>query len=423
MIIGILLEFVYLLSVAVIWLMLVYQVLLAFSGYLYSRRKSKNTAPAGEMPSVSIIIPARNEEKVIAETARCMLGLEYPREKMELIVMNDGSTDRTREILESIAANDARLRVVNIPKEDSGQGKSKVLNRAVELAKGEIIAVYDADNRPEQDALKLLVQELVANPEFIAAIGKFRTINKDKTFMTRFVNIESLSFQWILQAGRSFLFDIAILPGTNFVIWKKTVQEIGGWDVNALTEDAELSLRLYKAGWKIKFVPRSITWEQEPESIKVWLKQRERWVRGNNYVMVRLLTEFKDFKDIVIGVEFLVFSLMYYIFYAATMLSNIFFVLGLLNLVHIRIQGPFLEVWIVAYMLFVSEIVLTLSREQNEDNVQNMFYVILMYFTYCQLWLVVVTKAFVKDFIKREKFVWYKTERTADLPGSAATTR
>jgi cellulose synthase/poly-beta-1,6-N-acetylglucosamine synthase-like glycosyltransferase len=146
----------------------------------------------------------------------------------------------------------------------------------------------------------------------------------------------------------------------------------------------------------------------------VWLRQRERWVRGNNYVLGKTISGMGKFKEKYIGVEFLGFSLMYYIFFFAMILSDIFFVLGILNIVSIRIQGPFLEVWITAYMLFVSEIVLMLSRETDGDNAMNIAYVILMYFTYCQLWLVVVMSAFIKDFIKKEKMIWYKTERSAE---------
>jgi cellulose synthase/poly-beta-1,6-N-acetylglucosamine synthase-like glycosyltransferase len=413
MIVEIILELSYLIVVAVIWLMLLYQGILTFTGYLYSRQRSKGASVKhGEMPTVSILIPARNEERVISETVKCMLNLKYPHDKLEIIVINDASTDNTSEILHSM--KEKRLRVLDVPKENSGKGKSSVLNFGVTQASGEIIAVYDADNRPDNNALALLVNELRAysGQGFVSAIGKFRTINKNKTILTRFINIESQSFQWILQAGRSFLFDIAILPGTNFVIWKKTVLEMGGWDTEALTEDAELSARIYKVGGKIKFVPQAITWEQEPERVSVWLKQRERWVRGNNYVLKKVFFDFMNFKNKTIGLEFLIFTSMYYIFFFAMVFSDIFFVLGLLNIINIRIQGPFLEVWIVAYMLFVSEIVLTLSREPNEDSAKNIFYVILMYFTYCQLWIIVVFSAFIKDFIKREKTLWYKTERT-----------
>lgn len=103
---------------------------------------------------------------------------------------------------------------------------------------------------------------------------------------------------------------------------------------------------------------------------------------------------------------------MYYIFFSAILLSDIFFILGLLNIVNVQIQGPFLEVWIVAYMLFVSELTLMLSRESGEESVKNFFYIILMYFTYCQLWLIVGLSAFIKDFVIKEKNIWYKTERT-----------
>jgi len=415
MIIDVLLELGYILVVAIIWLMLLYQVVLTFAGYLYSRRKPRaREMRKDNMPLVTILIPARNEENVIAETVACIFRLDYPKDRFELIIINDGSTDRTREILAEV--KDARLKVINIPKEESGRGKSRVLNIGVKQAAGDLIAIYDADNRPEPDSLMMLVSELLADGQFIAAIGKFRTINKHKTIVTRFVNIETQAFQWIIQAGRSFLFDIAILPGTNFVIWKKTVLEAGGWDENALTEDAELSHRLYKAGGKIKFVPQAITREQEPETVRVWLRQRERWVRGNNYLLRKVLADFTHFKDKVIGVEFLTFAAMYYIFFIAMILSDLFFVLGLLNIVNIPIQGPFLEVWITAFMLFVSEIVLMLSREPTEDNASNIFLVIMMYFTYCQLWLVVVVSAFIKDFVRKEKAIWYKTERTSDIP-------
>lgn len=414
MITELLFEFVYILVVAVIWLMLVYQVILTFGGYLYSRKRvglGKQLIPTENLPFVSVLIPARNEEKVIKETVECMFALKYPENKIEIIVVNDGSNDKTQEILESI--NDKRLKVINIPVNESGKGKSRVLNLGLTCASGELLAVYDADNRPEPESLKILVNELVSSEGYVAAIGKFRTINKDRTNLTRFVNIESLSFQWIIQAGRSFLFDIAILPGTNFVIHKKVAIDAGGWDEHALTEDAELSERLYRDGWKIKFVPNAITWEQEPETIKVWLKQRERWVRGNNYVLKKVWKDFNGFKSKIIGTEFLSFSLMYYIFFFGMILSDIFFILGLLHFVNIRIEGPFLEIWIAAYMLFVSEIVLMLSRETNEDSIKNIIYAIFMYFTYCQLWLIVVSSAFIKDFIKKEKMVWYKTERTS----------
>lgn len=418
MILDLAVELLYIIVVSLIWAMLVYQVVLTAAGYLYSRRRLKGSAiPAAQLPALSIIVPARNEESVIAETVACLFRLEYPPDRLEIIIINDGSTDRTGEILGAIG--DPRLKVITIPREESGQGKSRVLNIAARQAAGALIAIYDADNRPAPDAMKILARELLADRQFVAAIGKFRTINRSSSILTRFVNIETQAFQWIIQAGRSFLFDIAILPGTNFVIWRDVVLAAGGWDDKALTEDAELSARLYQAGGKIKFVPQAVTWEQEPDTVRVWIKQRTRWVRGNNYLLGKLWKDAWTFKSRIIGLEFLGFSMMYYLFFCAMLLSNAFFILGILNIVTIRIQGPFLELWIAAFLLFVSEIVLMLSREPNEDSASNIFYVMVMYFTYCQLWIVVVTSAFFKDFIRKEKAIWYKTERSRQSSRSA----
>lgn len=312
---GPIFEVVYLAAVVVIWSALLYQALLTAAGYLYSRRKPARHLDPVELPRVSILVPARDEEEVIRSTVEHLLGLDYPREKIDVIIINDGSSDRTREILESI--RDPRLTVLHVPRERSGQGKSRALNSGIRRARGELIAVYDADNRPDPASLRLLVDGLMADRSYSAAIRKFRCLNKSRALLTRFVNIETMSFQWIIQAGRSFLFRIAILPGTNFVIWKQAVIDAGGWDEKALTEDAELSMRLYRAGRKIRFVPRAVTWEQEPETVRVWLRQRERWVRGNNYVFSKLIRIRRDFKSSVIGWEFVLFSSMYYIFFAA----------------------------------------------------------------------------------------------------------
>ena len=79
------------------------------------------------------------------------------------------------------------------------------------------------------------------------------------------------------------------------------LDRIGGWDEEALTEDSEMSLRIYAAGWYIKFVPYSVTWEQEPERFSVWVKQRTRWVRGNNYVIAKFLRHLPDYAQAIRG--------------------------------------------------------------------------------------------------------------------------
>lgn len=411
----ILFEILYVVSVILIWFMLVYQFVLTFAGYLYSREseleKSRLEKMTDELPGLSVVIPAHNEELVIEHTLRSLYASDYPKDKLDVIVMNDASSDRTREILDGLVSEFPSLRPIHVPKEEGGKGKAAALNKAIRLAKHPLIAVFDADNQPEPKSLRYLALQFKLDPTLGAVLGKFRTLNRKRNLLTRFINIEGLTFQWIVQAGRWKLLKIATLPGTNFIVRKEVLDEVGDWDDEALTEDAELSLRILEAGYRIKFVPYAVTWEQEPENLSTWFKQRTRWARGNFYLMGKFASTIKRAKNKALPLEMIYFVCLYYVFLVAVVVSALFFIFGLLNLISLQIPGPYLEVWLMAYLLFVTEIVLMLSRESKEDSPSNILYVMAMYFTYCQLWPVVVARAFYLEFIRKEKRTWSKTRR------------
>ncbi len=240
-----------------------------------------------EYPFVSILVPAHNEGKVIGKTVESLLSLDYPIDKMELIVINDNSSDNSKDILQSIKNRHGKYNftIINTDNITGGKGKSNALNIGYQVAKGDFIAIYDADNTPERTALRYLIQTIVKDSSLGAVIGKFRTRNKHKNILTKFINIETLSFQWIAQAGRRQLLGLCTIPGTNFVLRRTTIEKLGGWDTKAIAEDTEISFRIYKMGQRITYVPQSVTWEQEPETAAVWIKQRTRWVKGNIYVL------------------------------------------------------------------------------------------------------------------------------------------
>jgi cellulose synthase/poly-beta-1,6-N-acetylglucosamine synthase-like glycosyltransferase len=420
MISGIPIDLLFIISVLLIWFMLMYQFVLAFAGYLYSRESNRERKwldqQTFDVPALSIMIPAHNEELVIERTLKTLMASDYPLSKLEIIVLNDGSTDQTQAILDRLAKEHSCIRAVHIPKAEGGKGKAAVLNRGLKLVKHDLIAIYDADNQPQPSSLRYLVSQFKLTPELGAALGKFRTLNRRRNWLTRFINIEGLSFQWIVQAGRWKLLKVATLPGTNFIIRKKVLDEVGGWDEEALTEDAELSLRILEAGYRIKFVPYAVTWEQEPENLSTWFRQRVRWARGNFYLMRKFMTGIRTAKNKALGLEVFYFLCLYYVFVAAILSSALIFFLGLFGVIFIPVPGPYLEVWLMAYLLFVTEIVLMLSREPGEDSVSNIFFTMAMYFTYCQLWPLVVASAFWKEYVKGEKRTWSKTKRFAERP-------
>ncbi|HAT7997685.1 TPA: glycosyltransferase family 2 protein, partial [Clostridioides difficile] len=400
-----------------IWSLLLINIILAMGGYIfYFKNFDKEIKEIDEYPMISILVPAHNEAKVIGRTVESLLLLNYPKSKMELIVINDNSSDNSKEILENIKDryNNYNFTIINTDSLTGGKGKSNALNIGYTISKGDFIAVYDADNTPDKNALRYLVQTIVMNDELGAVIGKFRTRNKNKNLLTKFINIETLSFQWMSQAGRWQLFNLCTIPGTNFILRRSIIEEIGGWDSKAIAEDTEISFRIYKLGYKIKLVPQSITWEQEPETVKVWIKQRTRWAKGNIYVLMKYIKNiFKQGRNkIVFDIAY--FFSVYFLFLTSVIISDILFVLSISKLVEISIPINFFLIWILSYLLFIIEVSISLTIEKGEATIENIFIVAIMYFTYSQLWLFVAIKGmieYLKDIIFKREVKWYKTER------------
>ncbi|WP_236880079.1 glycosyltransferase, partial [Clostridioides difficile] len=410
-------EYLFVFSLCSIWSLLLINIILAMGGYIfYFKNFDKEIKEIDEYPMISILVPAHNEAKVIGRTVESLLLLNYPKSKMELIVINDNSSDNSKEILENIKDryNNYNFTIINTDSLTGGKGKSNALNIGYTISKGDFIAVYDADNTPDKNALRYLVQTIVMDDELGAVIGKFRTRNKNKNLLTKFINIETLSFQWMSQAGRWQLFNLCTIPGTNFILRRSIIEEIGGWDSKAIAEDTEISFRIYKLGYKIKLVPQSITWEQEPETVKVWIKQRTRWAKGNIYVLMKYIKNiFKQGRNkIVFDIAY--FFSVYFLFLTSVIISDILFVLSISKLVEISIPINFFLIWILSYLLFIIEVSISLTIEKGEATIENIFIVAIMYFTYSQLWLFVAIKGmieYLKDIIFKREVKWYKTER------------
>ncbi|HLQ96915.1 MAG TPA: glycosyltransferase [Pseudogracilibacillus sp.] len=406
------------LSIYLIWAMLLYHLFLMLGGYFHSIRYKefqKNWLTLEKnYPTVSILVPAHNEEIVIENTIQALLQLNYPKNKLEVIIINDNSTDQTGKIIDQYAAKHPFIHALHTKPPHAGKGKSGALNQGLKRSTGEIIAVYDADNTPEPDAIHHLALGLIHDPKAGAVVGKFRVINAKKNLLTRLINMETLTFQWLAQAGRWFWFKMATIPGTNFAIRRSILEKLGGWDEKALSEDTELSIRVYNLGYYIRFFPKAITWEQEPERLKVWWKQRTRWARGNLYVIFKYTLKFRELKNKKIFIDLFYFLLTYLLFFGGVLLSHSIFVTNLFFDLDLKIGLVSYVLLIVGFLLFVTEVCLCLSIEDKQLTIKNFFIVLLMYFTYSQIWLfLVVYSAYVelKRLLLKEEVTWYKTER------------
>ncbi len=354
-----------------------------------------------------------------------MLNFDYPKDKYEIIVVNDNSSDNTEEILQELAAKhpDHRLICLSTDKVVGGTGKSNALNIGYSIAKGSVIAIYDADNTPEKPALRLLVENLMADEKLGAVIGKFRTRNRNASILSRFVNIETLSHQCTNQAGRYFFFRLCTIPGTNYVIRRSIIEKVGGWDVKALSEDTEISFRIYRMGYYIKLLPQAVTWEQEPHLLPIWFKQRVRWAKGNIYVMIKNFKYTFDKNAGAMRLDTLYYALVYSIMLTSLIASDMIFLGGMLGLVTVKLGGFTPLLWGMAIVVFVANIMLTLSLERNEFSIESLGLATLMLFTYAKLWVVVVAKAAWEstiDAVFKREVKWDKTVRYVETASQEA---
>ncbi|EAG9321359.1 glycosyltransferase family 2 protein [Listeria monocytogenes] len=411
-------DYLALFAVVCIWGLLLINIVLIVAGYVYYLKNEARNVPEipAEVPFVSVMVPAHNEGKVIVKTVESLLAFDYPVDRYEIIVINDNSSDNSAELLAAIQAKNPRrfLKIINTDNITGGKGKSNALNIGFAESRGELVAIYDADNTPEQQALRILVGEITNDAKLGAVIGKFRTRNRNASWLTRFINIETLSFQWMAQAGRWALFKLCTIPGTNFIVRRSLLEEIGGWDVKAVAEDTEISFRIYMMGYRIKFQAKAVTWEQEPQTLPVWFKQRSRWAKGNIYVILKNVPLLFKREGRRVRFDILYFLSIYFLLLTSLIVSDVLLVLYALGLVHTTLAGLSGALWLLAILLFIAGTFITLTTEKGEISFSNLLFIMLMYVTYCQLWMVVAAYGFfifLKDTVLKRETKWYKTER------------
>lgn len=377
---------------------------------LYYRSNNKKSPVLQHYPSVDVLIPAHNEEKVIKKTLEAMLKLEYPGEK-RVYLLNDNSQDETEEIAETFCKKFKDVYHIKVPPGEP-RGKSRVLNYGLQISQSKYFIVYDADNQPEPQALKLLVEAAEAIPNAVGAVGYVKTINENENWLTRMISLEFQIFQLLMQSGRWILFKTGSLTGTNMLLKRSIIEEVGEYDVYALAEDAELTLRITRAGGLLPIIPEAVTWEQEPQQLKVLIKQRTRWLQGNLYLLEKMVTSFEYYRGKML-VHTLQQVLVYVIFLIFLLVSDGWFIAGILGFTTITLPIPMLLIWYVAYILYTCQL---FSAQVAEKTISplNMLIGFIMYFTYAQLFIILFIRSlyyYLKARKKRETISWDKTIR------------
>jgi|GEM_PF-503913 1,2-diacylglycerol 3-beta-glucosyltransferase len=257
-----------------------YGTVLMVAGILPRHRESP--PPADYRPFVSIIVPARNEEDVIADTVRCLCALDYRgpdgRPHFEVIVVDHRSTDRTPEVLDALR-REFPITVVR-PGPEDGVGKAVALNVGLATARGEVIAVFDADARVAPDFLSRLVPYL-AEPGVAGVQARKLIYDGQRTLLMQAQEDDYFVFQTLTQRSRQRLGGAVILTGNGLVTRRDALEAVGGWNEAALTEDIDLSIRYALKGWTVRYCEDVVVWEEAVATWRGLIQQRTRWSEGS----------------------------------------------------------------------------------------------------------------------------------------------
>lgn len=261
--------------------------------YFYWERKGTITElpTLSQYPPVSILIPCHNEGDNARETIHYAMQQLYPN--FEVIAINDGSTDNTAEILDQLAKQYDKLRVVHLA---TNQGKAMGLCMATLASSCEYLICIDGDALLDSHATHWMMKHFVDNPSVGAVTGNPRIRNRSSILGKLQVG-EFSSIIGLIKRAQRFYGRIFTVSGAIVGFRKVALQRIGYWSLDMITEDIDVSWRLQLDHWELHYEPRALCWILMPETLKGLWRQRLRWSQGGTEVLIRYFNRLFDLKS------------------------------------------------------------------------------------------------------------------------------
>jgi poly-beta-1,6-N-acetyl-D-glucosamine synthase len=250
---------------------------------LWEERGDEEIEPEGGWPGVTVLIPAYNEEAVIATSVRAALESRYP--ELEVLVLDDGSTDETEAAALEAGNGDGRLQVL---RDEVNRGKAAQLNAGFARAEHELVVVTDADAHLHPLAIRELVLRIMSSPVLAAVAGGPHVTNRNG-FIQAMQVLETASIIGLIRRTQALTGRVGTVAGVLGLFHRDRVLAVGGYDEQMATEDIDLSWRLLAAGWETTYEPRALVGMEVPSSLGALWAQRKRWARGQGEVLHRHL--------------------------------------------------------------------------------------------------------------------------------------
>ena len=222
---------------------------------------------------MSVLIPAFNEERVIQRSIAQVLESENVR--LEVIVIDDGSADRTAELVQNSFGHDARVRLLKL---ENG-GKARALNHGLEIARSDIVIALDADTQFEPSTISRLARWFASDDRLAAVAGNAKVGNRVNV-VTRWQALEYITAQNLERRALASLGGMTVVPGAVGAWRKAAIVEVGGYPPDTLAEDQDLTIAVQRAGWHVAHDQSAVAWTEAPQSVRQLARQRFRWAFG-----------------------------------------------------------------------------------------------------------------------------------------------
>ncbi len=260
----------------------------------YFCNERKKALPLYETPFVSVLVPCYNEEDTIENTVKELSALEYP--DYEIIVINDGSSDRTSEIVRSIADKYPRMRFIDL-KENCG--KANALYLGLIAAKGEILVGVDSDSYIMPDALNYMVPHFTNrfNGERVGAVTGNPRVRNRSSLLAKIQLCEYASIISLIKRTQRIWGKVMTVSGVVVAFRKRALMDAELWDRDMITEDIGVTWKLEKKFWDVRYEPRALCMMLVPETVIGLAKQRKRWASGGMEILRRHFNIFKTWKE------------------------------------------------------------------------------------------------------------------------------
>ena len=262
-------------------LIFIYYWFIAFIAFFHDQIGRSKYKPEPPYPSVTVLIPAYNEEGYVGRTIQSLLDADYPTDSLEIVAIDDGSTDDTFAEASAYAAAFERVSVVT----KANGGKYSALNYGLLFASGDVIITVDADSIVDHDALKNIVAPFAADEEIGAVASNVTIWNRD-SLVTRCQQLEYTIGVNIYRRALDYFGIVMVVPGCLGAYRREVLKEVFAYDPDTLTEDFDVTMKVLRSGYRVS-VSDARVYTEAPATWHDLYSQRLRWYRGNYMTIIK----------------------------------------------------------------------------------------------------------------------------------------